>query len=180
MARVPMLINEVPDLKEPIYRDLIEAIKNAVYNVTFRSKVDGVGGGSKKSDYRQYPALWAFYFTGNPFTPDDYGISKEEFSLHIIHMMIYQLEKKEFGAVLKEHGDKLRDARRLYGEIYTGRPEQPKKDWRVLTTEILTAFYRVAGRKEALPPSSVHQLSAETQLDDISWRFRSKLLGDFL
>ena len=46
----PMLINEVPDLKEPIYRDLIEAIKNAVYNVTFRSKVDGVGGGSKKSD----------------------------------------------------------------------------------------------------------------------------------
>jgi hypothetical protein len=81
----PLLINEVPDLNEPQYRHLVEASKNAVYNETFRSKVDGVGGGSKKSDYRPYPALCAFYLTGNPFPPDDTAFQRRIFPTYYSH-----------------------------------------------------------------------------------------------
>lgn len=86
----PMLINEVPDLNDPRQRDLVEAIKNAVYNETFRSKVEGVGGGSKK-DYRPYPALCAFYLTGNQFPPDDTAFQRRIFPT--CHTVIHLLSK---------------------------------------------------------------------------------------
>jgi hypothetical protein len=83
----PMLINEV-NLNGPRQRDLVEAIKNAVYDETFRSTVEG----SRLDHYRTYPALCAFYLEINSHPMIWH--SKEGFSLHIIRMMIYRLRKR--------------------------------------------------------------------------------------
>jgi hypothetical protein len=49
-----------------------------------------------------------------------------------------------------------------------------KTDWWQLTKEILTTFYNIAGREE-LP--WVHQLSAETQLEDIVETQKQEIRG---
>lgn len=155
----PMLINEV-DLTDPRKRDLVEAIKNAVYDETFRSKVEG----SRLDHYRTYPALSAFYLTGNQFPPDDTAFQRRIFPTYYSHNDI-PAEKKEFEALLKEHGDKLGTLGDFTTEFMLDNNNRLEKDWRQLATEILIAFYKAAGREEA--PPWVNLLSAETQLEDI-------------
>jgi hypothetical protein len=49
----PMLINEMPDLNDPKYRDLVESMKNGVQDKNFRDRVEG----SKLNRLRTFPAL---------------------------------------------------------------------------------------------------------------------------
>jgi hypothetical protein len=155
----PMLVNEVPDLNDPKKGDWVEAIKNAVYDETFRNRVEG----SRFDHYRPFPAYRAFYFTGNPFPPDNPAFQRRMFPTYYSHDDI-PAEKKEFEAILKKQGDKLGTLGDFTAKFILKNNDCLKKDWRQLTTEILIAFYKVAGREE---PSWVHLLSAETQLEDI-------------
>jgi len=155
----PMLIDEV-NLNDPKKGDLVDAIKNAVYDETFRSKVEG----SKLDHYHTYPALSPFYLTGNQFPPDDAAFQRRIFPTYYSHDDI-PTEKKEFEAMLKKQGDKLGTLGDFTAKFILVNNDCLKKDWRQLTTEILAAFYKASGRKEA--PPWIHQLSAETQLEDI-------------
>jgi hypothetical protein len=164
----PILINEV-NLNDPKKGDLVDAIKNAVYDETFRSKVEG----SRLDHYRTYPALCPFYFTGNPFPPDNPAFQRRMFPTYYSHDDI-PAEKKEFEAMLKKQGDKLGTLGDFTAKFILENNDCLKRDWRQLTTEILIAFYKAAGREE---PSWVHLISAETQLEDIMEAQKQAIIG---
>jgi hypothetical protein len=166
----PMLINEVPDLSDTKkYGDLVEAIKNSVYDKTFRSRVEG----ARFNKYRHFPALRQFYFTGNPSPLDDTAFQRRIFPTYYSQNDV-PADKKDFEILLNKQGYKLGILGDFVANFILNDNECLKTNWRQLTTEILTAFYREAGFEA---PNWVKLLSAEDHLEDVIEAQKQVVMG---
>src|SRR5215467_11432746 len=78
--------------------------------------------------------------------------------------MMYPLDKKEFEVLLNKQGYKLGTLGDFTADYILNHNECLKTNWRQLTEEILTAFYKEAGIEA---PNWIKLLSAEDHLEDV-------------
>jgi hypothetical protein len=161
----PILADEVPDLNDPklpgALRELVEAIKNAVQNETFRSKVEG----TRRSEYKHYPALCPFIFAGNPFPPNDPAFQRRMITKYFTPSdELDDNSVKEYDRLLKEHKYKLGTLGDFMAKYILANPEALNKDWNVLSTEVLETFYKTANKEM---PEWIYQMLPHTQIQDI-------------
>lgn len=141
-STMPININEVNNLTDIKYRNLVEMIKNAVDEKNARGKY-------QKKNFALIPSLGAAILTGNGRPPNDGGYRSKCRS--IIFTPLDEIDRNSKEA--KEFRDWLNDKIHLLGALgdftksyIMNKPEILKdKEWSEIGKEVLTAFYEKAG-----------------------------------
>lgn len=175
----PIVINEVGQLNDDKYKDMVEMFKTAITDPVARKKF------VNKTNYTDIPSFSPCILTGNPTPSTDTGFRRR--IIPIVFTEKDQYSEDEIKEFKKLFNERIKKELKYLGDFtanYIMKHQQlllddaNNKDWKEIAELILTEMYKSVQRN---PPEWIQYFVKENQLkeskEDIDLLFRSFLIN---
>jgi hypothetical protein len=174
----PIVINEVAQLHDDKYRDMIEMFKTAITDLVARKKF------MNKTSYTDIPSFSPSILTGNSLPPMDTGFRRRIIPIIFTEKDQYSEEEvKDYKNLFEQQ---IKNELRILGDFtvnYVMENQEilinGKKDWKGIGEHILERMFKLVGKE--YPPEWIKYFVEEHQLkeskEDVELLFRSYLVN---
>ncbi|HET9806812.1 MAG TPA: hypothetical protein VFP49_07875 [Nitrososphaeraceae archaeon] len=174
----PIVINEVTQLNDDKYNDMVEMVKTAITDLVARKKF------VNKTIYIEIPSFSPWILTGNSIPPSDTGFRRRIIPIVFTEKDQYSKDEiKDFENLFEQQ---IKNVLRILGDFtvnYIMENQEilidGKNDWKEIAEHILEQMFKLAGKEH--PPEWIKYFVEEHQLkeskEDVELLFRNYLIN---